>query len=74
MIPMPIHLVLADTHPLMLEGLVTLFRKEADIKVVARCNTGEDTLQAVQKHHPDVLIFDIPLPGKDGFAVLQEIT
>jgi len=71
---MPICLVLADPHPLMLAGLTALFRKEADMKVVARCGTGEETLQAVQKHRPDVLIFDIPLPGKDGFAVLQEIT
>jgi DNA-binding NarL/FixJ family response regulator len=70
---MSIRLVLADAHPLMLEGLLGLFRKEADIKVMACCGTGEETLQAVQKHRPDVLIFDIPLPGKDGFAVLQEI-
>jgi len=71
---MPIRLVLADNHPLMLDGLTALFRKEPSMRVVARCGTGEETLQAVQKHRPDVLIFDIPLPGKDGFAVLQEIT
>jgi DNA-binding NarL/FixJ family response regulator len=70
---MPIRLVLADPHPLLLDGLTALFRKEADMKVVARCGTGEETLQAVQKHRPDVLIFDISLHGKDGFAVLQEI-
>jgi two-component system, NarL family, nitrate/nitrite response regulator NarL len=70
---MSIHLVLADNHPLMLEGLTALFRKEPSMRVLARCGTGEETLQAVQKHRPDVLIFDISLHGKDGFAVLQEI-
>jgi DNA-binding NarL/FixJ family response regulator len=70
---MSIHLVLADNHPLMLEGLTALFHKEPRMRVVARCGTGEETLQAVQRHRPDVLIFDISLHGKDGFAVLQEI-
>jgi DNA-binding NarL/FixJ family response regulator len=70
---MPIRLVLADDHPLILSALENLFQLEADIQVLARCRDGEETLQAVRHHRPDVLILDIRMPGKDGLAVLQEL-
>ena len=70
---MPIGLVLADDHPIVLDGLEHLFRLEQDFKVLARCRDGEETLQAVRKHRPDVLILDIRMPGKGGLAVLREV-
>ncbi len=71
---MPISLVLADYHPLVLDGLEALFQREKDFRVLARCPTGEATLQAVRKHHPDILILDIQLSGMDGLAVLRKMT
>lgn len=70
---MPISLVLADDHPIILDGLEMLFREEQDFQVLARCVNGEETLQAVRHHRPDILILDIRMPGKDGLAVLREI-
>ena len=70
---MPIGLVLADDHPIVLDGLEQLFRLEQDFKVLARCRDGEETLQAVRKYRPDVLILDIRMPGKSGLAVLREM-
>ncbi|MGE0826987.1 MAG: response regulator [Candidatus Binatia bacterium] len=70
---MPIRLVLADDHPLILDGLGNLFRLEPDVHVLACCRTGEDTLRAVRQHCPDVLLLDICMPGKDGLAVLREL-
>lgn len=70
---MPIHLVLADDHPIVLDALEHLFSLEPDFKVLARCRDGEETLRAVLEHRPDVLILDTRLPGKDGLAVLREI-
>ena len=70
---MSITLVIADNHPLILNGLEQLFHLEPDVKVLARCRDGEETLQAVRQHQPDVLILDVRMPGKDGLAVLQEM-
>jgi DNA-binding NarL/FixJ family response regulator len=70
---MPIHLVLADDHPLILDGLENLFHLEQDFKVVARCLDGMETMQAVHRHRPDVLILDIRMPGKDGLEVAREM-
>jgi len=70
---MSITLVLADDHPLILDGLESLFKVEHDFQVVARCTTGEETVEAVQKHNPDVLVLDLRMPHMDGFAVLREL-
>ncbi len=71
---MPISLVLADDHPLILEGLESLFHLEQDFTVLARCGDGEATLQAVRKYRPDILLLDLCLPRKDGLAVLREMS
>ncbi len=70
---MPIGLVLADDHPLVLDGLANLFSQEEDITVRARCRDGEETLRAARQHRPDVLILDIRMPVKSGLEVLREL-
>ena len=68
---MSITLILADDHPLILDGLENLFRVEKDFKVMARCLDGEEALVALRKHKPDILVLDIRMPGKGGLGVLQ---
>ena len=34
---------------------------------------GEGLLQAIEEHAPDLVLMDIQLPGRDGFALLDEI-
>ncbi len=70
---MPIRLVLADDHLFILETLENLLQREPDFHIVARCQSGEETLHAVRQHRPDVLILDLGIPGKDGLEVLREM-
>jgi two-component system nitrate/nitrite response regulator NarL len=70
---MTIRVALADDHPLILSALRDLLCLEKDFEVVALCGDGEDALRAVRDRRPDLLILDIRLPGKDGFAVLRAI-
>ena len=68
---MPITLVLADDHPLILDGLENLLKAEQDFTVLARCGNGEEALEAVRTHNPDILVLDIRMPGTDGVQVLR---
>jgi DNA-binding NarL/FixJ family response regulator len=70
---MTISLVLADDHPIVLEGLVQLFSLEPGFTVLACCVNGEEALRAVRYHRPDVLVLDLRMPGKDGLTVLREM-
>jgi DNA-binding NarL/FixJ family response regulator len=68
---MPIRLVLADDHPIVIDGLEQLLRLSQDFNVVARCRDGEETLKALRLYRPDVLILDIRMPRCDGLQVLR---
>jgi two-component system, NarL family, nitrate/nitrite response regulator NarL len=70
---MPIRLVLADDHPIVLDGLEQLFRLSRDFLVVARCRDGEETLKALRLYRPDILILDIRMPRCDGLQVLRNL-
>ncbi len=70
---MPITLVLADDHPIVLDGLEALFALEPDIRVAARCTSGDAALRAVRAHRPDLLLLDIRMPVLDGIGVLREL-
>ena len=70
---MPISLVLADDHPIVLDGLRQLFLGEGNFTVLASCADGEQALAAVRAHRPDVLVLDVRLPRKDGLEVLREL-
>ena len=70
---MPIRLVVADDHPLILYALQQLLRLEQDIQVLACCRNGTEALQAIKDYQPDVLILDVRMPGQDGLTVLREM-
>lgn len=70
---MSVRLVLADDHPLILDGLERLFHTVEGFEVVERCARGEQALEAVERHRPDVLVLDLVMPGIGGLAVLREL-
>jgi DNA-binding NarL/FixJ family response regulator len=70
---MPITLVLANDHPIFLEGLEDILRREPDFQVLARCLEGQAALRAVRQLKPDVLILDLRMPKMDGLGVLREM-
>ena len=70
---MPITLIIANDHPIFLDGLEDIFRREPDFQVLARCLEGQAALRAVRQLKPDVLILDLRMPKMDGLGVLREM-
>jgi len=70
---MTIRMILSDDHPVVLDGLKNLFSADRDFEVVATAKNGDETLRAVRKLEPDILVLDLRMPGKDGLAVLSEL-
>ena len=72
-VSMSIRIVLADDHPIVLHGLQQLFERQGDFTVVACCADGTAAVEAVRKHHPDVLVLDLRMPGQNGVEVLRTL-
>ena len=66
-------LIIADDHPIVLDGLVQLFTAEKDFDVVVRCSTGDEALAALRRVRPDVAILDIRMPGVSGLELLRQV-
>jgi DNA-binding NarL/FixJ family response regulator len=70
---MTIKLVLVDDHPLVLNGLQQLFATDPELDVLASCMNGEEALEAVSRHQPDILLLDLKMPKMDGLKALREL-
>jgi two-component system, NarL family, nitrate/nitrite response regulator NarL len=70
---MNIRLVLADDHPLLLDGLARLLEREPDMAVVARCGDGLAALEAVRQHRPDIVVVDLRMPVLGGLDVVRTV-
>ena len=68
-----IRVILADDHPLVLNGLYHLLREYPEFEVLERCSSGAEAVAAVQRHRPHVLVLDLMMPGMDGLAVAREL-
>jgi DNA-binding NarL/FixJ family response regulator len=68
-----IRILIVDDHALVRLGLRTLLENEADLKVVAEAQDGEEALVQIENHRPDVVILDIQLPGRSGLEVCRDL-
>jgi two-component system response regulator DesR len=65
---MTIRLLLADDQELVRQALCALLALEEDFDVVASVGRGDEIVDAVKEHEPDVALLDIEMPGLDGLA------
>jgi len=68
-----IPIVIADDHAVLRESLTALLQSQPDFEVVGAAANGEEAVQLVQRHAPQVLVLDLAMPGGDGFEVLRTL-
>ena len=68
-----IRVILADDHPLVLNGLYHLLLENKDFQVLERCSSGAEALAAARRHQPDIVVLDLLMPGMDGLAVARAL-
>jgi two-component system nitrate/nitrite response regulator NarL len=63
--------VLADDHPIVLDGLSALINSDKTFEVVATCVDGDLALEQIRKLEPELAVLDISMPGRSGLEVLE---
>jgi len=68
-----ISVMLADDHVLFRQALRHLLESEPDIQIVGEVGDGDSVLNVAEKHHPDVILMDISMPGTDGVSATRDV-
>jgi two-component system NarL family response regulator len=62
----PIQIMIVDDHHLVRIGLVAILELEPGMAVVAQAEDGQQAVDTYRRHHPDVTLMDMRMPGLGG--------
>jgi DNA-binding NarL/FixJ family response regulator len=68
-----IHIVIADDHSIIREGLSAVIHRESDLSVVAEARNWPEAVSTVMKHRPEIAVLDLHMGGMepaDGIAAI----
>jgi DNA-binding NarL/FixJ family response regulator len=68
-----IHVLIAEDHLMVREGIRAILEKEGDIYVVGVASNGQEAIDLARDHKPDVLIMDIMMPRMNGIQAAEQI-
>ncbi|MDD2833751.1 MAG: response regulator transcription factor [Methylotenera sp.] len=68
-----INVMLVDDHAVVRMGFKMLLESDADIKVVAEAESGEQAIQRYVEFKPSVVVMDITMPGIGGLEAIERI-
>lgn len=66
-------IVIADDHPVFLQGLRQIIELEPGLEVVGEASDGNRALEAIRVYKPGIVILDIEMPRLDGLAVTRRL-
>lgn len=69
---MPTRVVIAEDEAIIRLDLKETLEEEG-YEVVAETGRGDEAVELVREHNPDVAILDIKMPGLDGLSAAREI-
>ena len=69
---MSVRVVVAEDEAIIRLDLVEILREEG-YEVVADCGRGDEVVQLVEQHAPDLVLLDIKMPGMDGLSAARAI-
>ena len=69
----PIRILVVDDHPLLREGIAALLAGKQDLELVAQASSGAEGVEQYRKHHPDITLMDLQMPGMHGIDALTAI-
>ena len=70
----PVRVLLAEDHPVYLEGLAAAIGAAEDLDLARVCGDGALALEGIRAERPDVAVLDLRLPVLTAREVLQQLS
>ncbi|GLW26816.1 DNA-binding response regulator [Microbispora triticiradicis] len=70
----PIKLLVADDHPVVQDGLSSMFARDPEFTVVGEAADGAEAVRLAETLEPDVILMDLRMAGMDGVTAIGELT
>ncbi len=64
-----IKIIIVDDHPLMRAGIRFAVNSQPDMRVIAEAGDGNEAMEIIKKHLPNVVLMDVLLPSANGIEV-----
>lgn len=68
-----LRVLIADDEPLAAERLQLLLARSEGAQLVGTASDGDSAINLTDALHPDVLLLDIAMPGRDGIGVARAL-
>ncbi len=68
-----IHVLIAEDHQLVREGIRALLEKAGDLRIVGEASNGQQAWEMAEILKPDVLVMDIMMPRLNGIQAAAHI-
>jgi len=68
-----IRILVADDHPMLREGLISVLSTQQDLEVVGEAADGSEVVRLADSLKPDVILLDLEMPGLSGVAALEKL-
>jgi NarL family two-component system response regulator YdfI len=68
-----IKLIIADDHLIIRQGLRLILETEEEFEIIAEASDGAEAVDLCAKHHPDVVLMDLRMPGMDGLTAIEKL-
>ncbi len=70
----PIHILLADDHRIVRQGLRRILEENSRMEVVGEASDGREAVQMALDKEPDVIIMDVAMPHLGGMEAIRQIS
>jgi|SRR6476619_2993532 two-component system vancomycin resistance associated response regulator VraR len=68
-----LRVLVVDDHELTRLSLKVALQNQANIELVGLASNGQEAVELVKHHHPDVIIIDLQMPVLDGLSASTQI-
>lgn len=67
------HVLIADDHALIRQGLRKLLDAQHDLRIAAEASNAAEVVQLLSRLTIDLVIMDVNMPGQSGIDILREL-